>query len=127
MITFIEDIKNIKSAIGELRKFGIIVGIVLGLLGLFFLSRQGDCAFYFFIISAVLISATIISPITLKPVQKAWMSLAIIIGFFATRLILSILFYLVATPTGILARLFGKDFLNTDFDKNAKSYWVPKK
>jgi polyferredoxin len=121
-----EEIKNIKSGIGELRKFGITVGIVLTLLGILFLWRGRDYYPYFFIIAVAFIFLGAAFPILLKPIQKAWMALAITIGFFVTRAILSILFYLVVTPIGLLAKLFGKDFLHTHFDKNINSYWIPK-
>jgi hypothetical protein len=64
-----EEIKNIKSDTGDLRKFGITVGIVLALLGGLLLWREKDYSIYFLIISFVLISLGIISPIILKPVQ----------------------------------------------------------
>jgi hypothetical protein len=51
------------------------------------------------------------------------MTLAILIGWFMTRIILSILFYLVLTPTRLLARLFGKQFLDLKMDNSKKSYW----
>ena len=124
MAMFNEEIRSIKSGISDLRKFGMTVGIVLSLLGVLFLRQGRDYYFYFFIISAMFISAGIALPILLKPIQKIWMTLAIIMGFFATRIILSILFYLVVTPLGILTRLLGKDFLNTRFNKNVCSYWI---
>ena len=120
----IEGIRNIKSGKKELRQFGVTLGIVLGLLGGLFLLRQKDCYFYFFIFSAVFLFLCLIAPIVLKPVQKVWMSLAIIIGWFVTRAILTVLFYLVVTPIGILARLVGKDFLDIKFDRNTDSYWL---
>ena len=41
------------------------------------------------------------------------MTFAVILGWFMTRLILSILFYIIITPIGLIARIIGKDFLNT--------------
>jgi hypothetical protein len=40
--------------------------------------------------------------------------------------ILSVLFYLVVTPIGLLGRLFGKGFLDLKFNRNVDSYWIPK-
>jgi hypothetical protein len=122
-----EEIKNIKSDTGDLRKFGITVGIVLALLGGLLLWREKDYSIYFLIISFVLISLGIISPIILKPVQKAWMTLAVVIGWFMTRVILSILFYLVFTPIGLIGKIFKKDFLDLEFHDNKKSYWIERK
>ena len=123
----IEEINNIRSGRNELRKFGITMGIVLGLLGGFLLWRGKVYYPIFFIISTLFLFLGLVLPVLLKPIQKIWMVLALIMGWFMTRIILIILFYLIVTPIGLLARLFGKDFLNTKFNKNADSYWIPKK
>lgn len=51
------------------------------------------------------------------------MAAAIIIGWFMSRVILVILFYLVLTPTAIIARIFGKRFLELKWDRSQKTYW----
>lgn len=122
----IEEIRNIKSGKRELRKFGITVGIVLGLLGGLFLWRGRDYYSYFLILSAALLLLGLAVPILLKPIYKVWMTLAVLLGYLMTRVILSVLFFLVVTPIGLLARLFGKNFLDTEFEKSGNSYWIPK-
>lgn len=123
----IDEIRNIKSDKKELRKFGITFGTALCLLGNLAYWRGKDYYNYFLIISVVFLFSGITAPVLLKPIQKVLMSLAILIGWVLTQIILGVLFYLVVTPTGLLARLFGKDFINRKFDKNAQSYWIPKK
>lgn len=123
-----ETIKNTKSAGAELRRFGVTVGIVLGLLGGLFWWRGRNYYFYFLILSAAFLLLGLVVPIALKPIHKVWMGLAMLLGLLMTRVILCLLFYLVVTPIGILARLFGKDFLNSNFNKNAAdSFWIPRK
>ena len=122
----IEEIKNIKSGKKDLRKFGITVGIVTGALALLFFWRQKESASWFLIISITLLFFGITLPFVLKPIQKIWMSLAVIIGWFVTRVILIILFYLVVTPLGLIARMFAKDSLGMRFDEGARTYWIPK-
>lgn len=123
-----EDIKKIKSEKSDLRKFGLSVGIVLGLLGWLFWWREKDFYSYFLFVSLILISLGLIAPAALKPFQKAWMRVAVIMGWFMTRLILSVLFYAVITPIGLIAKVSGKEFLDEKFDKhknkNISSYWI---
>ena len=57
----------------------------------------------------------------LLPLQKVWMAFAVVMGWFMTRVILGVLFYLAFTSTGVVARVFGKRFLGTN--KPQKSYW----
>jgi hypothetical protein len=123
----VEEIKTIKSSKSDLRQFGITMGIVLILFGGLFLWRNKDYYIYLFIIAAAFIILGIAVPFVLKPIHKVWMTISIILGWIMTRVILSVLFYLVVTPTSWLASLFGKQFLDLKIDKNARSYWIPKK
>lgn len=59
----------------------------------------------------------------MKPVHFGWMRFSQILGWVSTKVVLSIFFYLVLTPTGLLMRLFGKDLLDKRIDRSAKSYW----
>lgn len=124
----VEDIKSIKSGKKELRQFGLTIGIVLGLLGLLFWWLGENYYPYLLILSAAFLLFGLILPITLKPIQKIWMSLAVVLGWLMTRIILIILFYLIFTPIGILGRMFGKSFLDLKFSRirNVDSYWIPK-
>ena len=121
-----DDIKSISSGKKELRKFGITVGIVLGLLGGLLLWHDRDFYYYFFIISGVLIALGLIAPILLKPVYKAWMALAFVLSWVMTRLILVLLYYIFFTSIGFFARLLNRDILALKFDPGASSYWIPK-
>jgi len=123
----IEEIKKIKSEKKDLRQFGITMGIVLALLGGLFLWREKDCYFYFLMLSIVFFFIGLALPVLLKPIHKVWMTLAILMGWVVTRVIMITLFYLVVTPIGLLTRLCGKDFLNIKSEKNVNSYWIPRK
>ena len=122
----IKEIRNIKSGKKELRQFGITVGVFLGLLAGLFLLRQRDYYLYFFIFSLTFIFLGLVLPATLKHIQKIWMSLGILIGWLVTRVILTVLFYLVVTPIGVIAKVFGKHLLDTKFNPDADSYWMAK-
>ncbi len=121
-----EEIRNIKSGKKELKQFGYTMGIVLGVLGMLFLWRGKEWYLYFIVLSVVFLVPAIILPILLKPIQKLWMAVAILLGWLMTRVILSILFYLVIAPIGLILRLSGKDFLNRSFEEHNDSYWIPR-
>ena len=65
----------------------------------------------------------LIFPIVLKPIYLVWMIFSVILGWFMTRLILSLLFYFVITPIGISLRLLDKDFLDLKKKETRGSYW----
>jgi hypothetical protein len=66
-------------------------------------------------------------PIVLKPLQKVWMTIAVVIGWVMARVVLTLLFFVVFTPMGLIARLFGKDFLILKRRGAGQSYWHPRK
>lgn len=65
-------------------------------------------------------------PGLLRPLLRAWMMLAVLLGFVMTRVILFIVFALVVTPIGIIMRLLGKDPLNKRPDASMPTYWIRK-
>ena len=64
------------------------------------------------------------SPIILRPVFKLWLKVAHAIGWFNTQLLLSIVFILIFTPTGLVMRLLQKDLMKRKMLAE-KTYWEP--
>ncbi len=116
-----EDIRNIKSGKKDLRKFGLSVGAVLFALGcvLFWFGKPSYP--YLLAVGLFLVVTGALFPRVLLPLQKVWMTFAVVMGWFMTRVILGVLFYLAFTSTGVVARAFGKHFLGTK--KPQESYW----
>jgi hypothetical protein len=52
------------------------------------------------------------------------MWLAAGLGWWVSRVVLFVIFFLVLTPVALLARLLGKRFLDLGRGGQAKSYWV---
>ena len=122
-----EEIKNIKSTKKELRDFGLILGVVFGLMGTFFFWRGRFDHYYLFVLSFFLLGFGLIYPFVLKPFHKIWMTIALIIGYVMTRVILCLLFYLIITPISLISRTFGAKFLDLNIEKAKNSYWIPRK
>ena len=125
MIT--EEIKNIKETKKVLKKFGITVGTVLILIAAVFFWKHKDGYIYFGIAGILLVLSGLIKPVILKPLNKAWMTLAVLMGWVMTRVILIILFYIVLTPTAFFAKIFRKDFLDLKIDESRNTYGQSRK
>lgn len=72
-------------------------------------------------IAAVLLLLAAIAPSLLRPVYRGWMYLGEALGWLNTRIILSLVFFLVVTPIGLLMRLFGRSPMTT---AKRDSYWT---
>jgi hypothetical protein len=57
---------------------------------------------------------------------RSWMKLAEGMGWVTTRVILTLFFFLVLTPVGLLRRAMGRPTLDTRWKDGKISYWVPK-
>src|ERR1700730_1225193 len=97
------DIKKLKTGSRDLRKFGLTVGGVFVLLGVLLLIRHRSTYPFFLGTGAVLTARGIIWPRALKYVYIAWMALALTLGFVMSSVILTLFFFLVVTPIGLLA------------------------
>ncbi len=121
-----EEIKHItaNSGASELRKFGRTIGIFLGIVaGVLFYLESGAAT----VVAGIAVGFLVLGlavPIVLKPIYIGWMSFAIVMGFFMTKVILTLVFSIALTPGGVIMRLLGKDPMNQKIDKNADSYWI---
>src|SRR5438445_6838175 len=106
-----EEIKQLKTGPRDLRKFGLTVGGVLSLLGLWFLYRHKAHSPYFLYPGLLLLLLGLAVPRTLKEIYIGWMALAFVLGLIVSTVLLTGFFYLVVTPIGLAARCFGKDFV----------------
>jgi len=110
----------------RVRKFAITMMIFFLILAavFYFFSKKPHIAQILGGIAAGFFVLGVPFPPLLWPFERFWHYLALVLAYVNTRLILSLVFYLLITPIGGLMRLFGKDFLSQKIDKNAETYWI---
>jgi hypothetical protein len=113
-------------SIKELRKFALVTG---GMLVLFFdllipLIWDRPMRPWPVIVAAILVSMALVLPAALRPVYKIWMLFAEALGWVNTRIILSLIFFLIFFPLGMFMRIFN-DPMRRKFDEAAASYRIP--
>ncbi len=118
-----DEIRHIKTGKKDLRSFGVIIGIILLLIAGFLFYKEKESFQIFLYIAGSFIGFGLIIPIILKPIYIVWMTFAVVLGWFMTRVILSLLFYVIITPIGVVLRLSGKDFLELKKQSVQGSYW----
>jgi len=79
---------------------------------------------YFLSLTLFFIASGILIPQILAPIEKVWMALARVLSVVMTYVILTLTFYLVITPMGLLVRILGKDLLKLKFKTDEPSYWI---
>ena len=94
----------------ELRHFGLIVGGVFCVIGIWPLIRYGEgLRLWALVPGALLIPLGLVAPLALRPLFKVWMKVGQVMGWINTRIILGILYFGLITPMGVMMRLFGWD------------------
>tara|TARA_B100000767_G_C19463598_1_gene409100 strand:+ start:72 stop:470 length:399 start_codon:yes stop_codon:yes gene_type:complete len=109
---------NIQITTGQ--SFGIAISIVFLIVALYPLSNSETLHIWAFIVSSGLLILSFIAP----QAMQLWLKFAILLGSIITPIGISVIYFIVLVPMGIIMRLLGKDLLKQKLDKNAKSYWI---
>jgi hypothetical protein len=111
----------------QARKTCLVVAGVLLLIAALMIYREklqlsaifGGCALFLVIIGYLI-------PAGAKVFHKIWMTIAFALGYVNSRILLTLIFFLVFVPYGLVSRLAGRDPLRRR-GKKSESYWIPKK
>ena len=78
-----------------------------------------------FAIGATIGAVGVVVPVLIRPIYFVWMAAAFPIGWVMSHVILAIVFYFVFTPVGWLMKLFGKDPMLRDLERDdSGTYWI---
>ena len=102
---------NSKIKLGSNRSFGIVFFVFFLLISLWPLKNGGNLNFWLFGISIIFLILGIINSKLLKPLNFIWFKFGLLLGSIISPIVMSIIFFLVVTPTSILIKLFNKDIL----------------
>lgn len=122
----IHELTALDSSVKALRKFGLSVGGVFALLAVLGGWKhwpQAACL-TFAILGGLLIGFGLVAPALLKAVHRAWMTLALVLGWCMSRLILTVLFVLAVIPVALLGRLLKLPFTQIRRAPPRDSYWL---
>jgi len=111
----------------EARRFGVTLAVVTSVMGSLSLwyGHAGRAWAFFGVGAVALIGALLFLP-TWAVVFRLWMSVAMWIGHRLSDVVLTLIFYCVFTPAGILLRVLGKGPLDTAWKDAKPSYWRAK-
>ena len=117
--------KNSKIKISSNKSFGIVFFTVFLIIAIWPLLNGYEIRYWSLIISIVFLILGILNSKILTPLNKIWFKIGILLGNVISPIVMSIIFFLVVTPTSFIMKILGKDLLN--LKKNTKnSYWIKK-
>ena len=111
----------------QLRSFGLLVGGVFTLISVWpLVVHQEPLRTWALLPGCLLLLGALIKPLWLRPLFMGWMKVGHVLGFINTRIILSIGFFFVFTPIGLIRRMMGKDSLHRRFEPKQSTYRSPR-
>jgi nitrate reductase gamma subunit len=107
------------------RAFGITFAVVFTIITAvswgFFETRQ----IWTVAVALLFLGIALTVPWILLPLNRLWAAFAFRLGRVNNFLLLSLFFFLFICTTGLIIRLFGRDFMHRKLDPTAESYWTP--
>ena len=102
--------------------FGILFFILFLIIGLYPLKSGGTTKIWSLVLSSAFLIITIIRPNLLTFINRLWIQFGILLAKIISPLVMSLVFFFVVTPIGILIRMLKKDVMG--LKRGAPSYWI---
>jgi hypothetical protein len=110
----------------QLRHFGLTVGGIFAAIGLWpVVFRAQGPRLWALALGLALVVPALVLPRSLTWPYRVWMAAAEGLGWINTRILLSVVFYGLVTPMGVVMRRFGRDPMQRRFGPT-QIYRVPK-
>ena len=111
----------------QARKSALLVAAVfLGIAAWNLYRGRTGVVLIFGALGAALVGAGLLVPPAARAFHTAWMRFAVLLGHVNSRVLLTLVYYLVVTPYGFVTRLVGRDPMRRRGPR-AESYWVERK
>ena len=122
------DFRGLDTSRKQLRRFGVMVGfallVVVALLAWRGGWTVGAGARGFAVGGGALIIFGLAAPRVLLPLYRLWMGLALVLGHVMTRVLLTLVFFLVVTPIGLVRRVARRDPIEKSAEPGLATYWI---
>ena len=107
------------------RNFGIVFAVVFLIISFWPLLNGDAIRNWSLLVSIIFFILALINSKILTPLNKIWFKFGIFLGKIVSPIVMSIIFFLVITPTGFFMKLIGKDLLRLK-KKDRDTYWINK-
>jgi hypothetical protein len=77
----------------------------------------------FLVLALVFLALALLMPVALRPLNKAWYKLGLLMGRVVSPIVLGILFFILISPIAIVMRLAGRDPLKLR-KQDVQSHWI---
>ncbi|MFC1836935.1 SxtJ family membrane protein [Thermodesulfobacteriota bacterium] len=108
----------------DLTILALLLLAILSVIGMYkLLWSESHSGYYWIGVGAVLCASRLITPF-FRQFYKVWIGFSVTVGYFISRVIMTLVFVLALLPTSLIMRLLGKDPMDRKWDPDAESYWI---
>jgi hypothetical protein len=115
---------HVKGNIGSEKSFGFVFTAVFALIALWPLTSGERPRIWAIVISCLFLVLAIIAPKVLVRLNKVWYKFGLLLGAIINPIVMSLIFFLVIIPIGLIMKSSGNDILRQKLDKSMTSYWI---
>lgn len=109
----------------HLRKFGAVMAAAFSILSAVAWQHGSGVLPWTVLVAVAFFFVGLLAPRFLAPLEKVWMALAEKMSIVMTLLILTLTFFVLITPIGLLRKLISRDSFELNFNRRLPSYWKP--
>ena len=106
------------------KSFGVVFSIVFLIVSLYPLINSEGLRIWALVVSTIFFLLAFVAPKVLVLPNKLWFKFGILLGSIIAPIVMTLVYFVVVLPIGLIMRLLGKDLLRQKLDKNVKSYWI---
>ena len=117
---------NNKIKISSNKSFGVVFFIFFLVIAFYPLTNNEEYRLWALIASLIFLILGLINSSILTPLNLIWFKFGMLLGRVISPIVMSLVFFVVVTPTGLIMRLLRKDLLRLK-KNNKKSYWIERK
>jgi len=117
--------KKNKIKMASNRSFGIVFFVVFLIISFWPFVSFIAFKIWPLIISIIFLILGSMNSKILSPLNILWFKFGILLGSIVSPIVMSIIFFAIITPIGLIMKALGKDLLNKKYN-NKKSYWIVK-
>lgn len=116
---------SLKPTLASERSFGILFFVVFMVVAAYFWHKGYEDSWVYgaIALSVFFLLAGFLAPALLRPLNKLWFQLGLLMGRVVSPIVLGVIFFILLSPIAILMRVFGRDELKLK-KRDVNSYWV---
>jgi hypothetical protein len=108
----------------DLTILALIFLVIPGAIGAYSVFLKHSSTGYVWIAAGTVLCLARLIPPLFKAMYRLWIGLSVVLGYFVSRILLTLIFFLIITPLGLVMRIVGRDPMDRKWDPEATSYWI---